>query len=286
MAKKAQKVLTKEELIEQAVKGWTSGRTSEELIPEPSRIFVVGEQVKVGNLKEVFIERVLLDGKAYVYRCNWTDRDNPDGYIKYNANWWFNVEKYQEKNESIPRLMSPHRIFQASVSDLDSLLHHMSAGGLVLDPNYQRDYVWSEENKDALIESIFDGLDIGAFLLVRNHGYLHEGDKTLRTYRTLDQRMVQVPAEEDYSVSIVDGQQRLTTICDFVQDRRAYKGIYFSQLHWRDQIEFMQKSVSFRIINEEQTNKKEILRMFLQSNRGVPQAPEHIAKIQAMYDAM
>jgi hypothetical protein len=42
----------------------------------------------------------------------------------------------------------------------------------------------------------------------------------------------------------------------------------------------------YRIINEEETNDKEILRMFLQSNRGVPQAPEHIAKVQAMYDAM
>ena len=40
------------------------------------------------------------------------------------------------------------------------------------------------------------------------------------------------------------------------------------------------------LTNEEQTNEKEILRMFLQSNRGVPQSPEHIAKVQAMYDAM
>ena len=287
MAKKTKevKVLTVEERIAEAEKCWMLDRTQEALIPEPTRTFAVGERVKVGNLKEVFIEKVLFGGKAYVYRCLWTSREVPDGTVKYQSTWWFNVEKMVDTT-GVPRLMSQFRIFPASVSDIDSLLFHMSGGGLVVDPKYQRDYVWSEENKDALIESVFDHLDIGAFLLVRHHGYLHKGDETLRTYRTLDGREVQVPACEDYTVAVVDGQQRLTTLCDFIHDRRPYKGIYFSQMHPRDQIEFTNKSVAFRIINEEQTTEKEVLRMFLQSNRGVPQSPEHIAKIQAMYDAM
>ena len=288
MAKKTKevKVLTKEELIEAAEKHWMLDRAAVNVQPKPTRFFEVGEDAIVGHLKNVKIEKVLYGGMAYVYSSLWTDRENPEGYIKYQSNWWFDVHKTDSRPEGVPRLMGQHRIFAASVADIESLLHHMNAGGLVVDPKYQRGYVWTEENKDALIESIFEHLDIGAFLLVRHHAYLHEGDNTLVTYLTLDGQEISVPRCEDYTVAIVDGQQRLTTIVNFVQNRRPYKGIYFSQMHWRDQIEFMNKSVAFRIINEEQTNEKEILRMFLQSNRGVPQSPEHIAKVQAMYDAM
>ncbi len=288
MAKKIkqQVELTKEQLIERAENDHMLDRCAVAFQPKPTRFFEVGEEVLVGHLKNVKIEKVLFDGMAYVYSSLWSDRDNPEGTLKYSSNWWFEIRKIDSRPDNVPRLMGQHRIFPASVSDLESLLHHMNAGGLVIDPKYQRGYVWTEENKDALIESIFEHLDIGAFLLVRHHGYLHSGDQTLVTYLTLDGEEVSVPRCEDYSIGIVDGQQRLTTIVNFVQNRRPYKGIYFSQMHWRDQIEFMNKSVSFRIVNEEQTSEKEILRMFLQSNRGVPQAPEHIAKVQAMYDAM
>lgn len=280
------KVLTKDEQIEAAEKHWMLDRSAVNVQPKPTRFFEVGEEVIIGHLKQAKIEKVLFDGKAYVFSSLWTDRENPEGYIKYGSNWWFDVHKADSRPEGVPRLMGQFRIFPASVSDIESLLHHMNAGGLVVDPKYQRGYVWTKENKDALLESIFEQLDIGAFLLIRHHGYIHEGDQTPQTYLTLDGEETSVPRCEDNTVAIIDGQQRLTTIVNFVLNRSSYKGIYFSEMHRRDQIEFMNKSVAFRIINEEQTNEKEILRMFLQSNRGVPQTPEHIAKIQAMYDAM
>lgn len=280
------KVLTKEEQIANAIAYFSSDRTQPELQPTPTWSFTVGEQVDVGMLKEVFIEQILFDGMAYVYRALHTSRDCPEGKCNYSVGWWFDIDKFGNTNNDVPQLMSKFRVFPTSTADISSLLHNMSSGGLVVDPQYQREYVWSEENKDALIESIFDRLDIGSFLLVRHQGYHHAGDESMNTYRTMDGKLVQIKNCDDHSVSIVDGQQRLTTILDFIQNRRPYKGIYFTQLNGRDQREFLNKSVVFRIINEEETNKKEILRMFLQSNRGVPQQPEHIAKVQALYDAM
>jgi hypothetical protein len=279
--------LTAEQLIDSAETSFIRSfdRTPIELQPKPTRFFAVGEEVKIGHLKEVFIEKVLFDGMVYVYRCKWSDRDNPAGVISYRAEWWFGIKKFDD-NEDVPQLMSQHRIFPAINSDIDSLTNHIYSGGLVIDPRYQRDYVWSEENKDALIESIFEHLDIGSFLLVRHHAFLHEKDESTRQYRTIDGRLVDIKRCEDYTVAIVDGQQRLTTILDFMFDRRPYKGVYFSQLNIRDRREFTNKSVQYRIIDEEQTTDKEILRMFLQANRGVPQSPEHLAKVQAMYDAM
>lgn len=253
-----------------------------ELIPTPTRTFQVGESVRVGFLDNVVIQKVLFSGKAYVFSYT-SSRDSAQSSTCYQANWWFNV-KHLDNHADAPILMSQHRIFPAISSDISALLSLMESGGLVVDTRYQREYVWTEENKDALIESIFDHLDIGAFLLIRHHGYLHT-DGTVK-YRTLEGTEIEIQRKDDYTSAVIDGQQRLTTIFDFVLDRRPYKGVYFSQLNWRDRHEFMNKSVQYRLINEEQTTEKEVLRMFLQSNRGVPQQPEHLAEIQALYDAM
>lgn len=279
--------LTPEQKIQQAQDSFYKDAeyTPSTLMPSPTRTFAVGEQVRIGALKDVFIEKVLEDGMAYVSRFMNYHRNEPTGVIGYRVDWWFNINKFS-KNENVPRVMSQHRIFPAISSDIDALIAPLHRGGLVIDPRFQREYVWTEANKDALIESIFDHLDIGAFLLVRHHGYLHTGDETLRHYRTMAGEDITIKACEDYTISVVDGQQRMTTILDFVLDRRPYKGIYFSQLNWHDQHEFMNKSVQYRIINEEQTTEKEVLRMFLQSNRGVPQTPEHMAKVQQMYDSL
>ncbi len=239
-------------------------RTPKSLIPVPTREFEVGEEAIVGALKDVVILEELEGGYAYLYSCTWTERDNTN----------------------VPRLFSPYKLHPCSNSDLSSVLHHILNGGLVCDPRYQRGYVWTDANKDALIESIFDRLDIGSFLFVRHAGFNHKDDESIRTYRTLDGRSVDVKRCEDYTVAIIDGQQRLTTITDFMLGRRAYKGVYFSQMNPRDQIEFEQASVAFRIVEEEKVSEKDIVRMFLQSNRGVPQSPEHIAKVQAMYESM
>lgn len=254
------------------------------LQPPPTRTFVKGEQVNIGNLKEVFIDEVLDNGMAYLYHCTWHERDKPTT-IQYRVAWWFDIRKLTS-TPNVPRLMSEFRQHPAINSGLDSIIHYLVSGGIVCDPRYQREYVWTEQNKDALLESIFDRLDIGSFLFVSHSGYLHANDTTARLYKTIDGREVSIPRRDDYTTAIIDGQQRLTTILDFVLDRRPYKGLWFSDLNPRDRYEFEQTSVMFRIVNEENVTEKDVVRMFLQNNRGVPQAPEHLAKVQALYESM
>lgn len=255
-----------------------------ELIPAPTRLFKVGDSVRVGCLDDVVIVKVLQDGLAYVYSYTKTER-HQEPRTCYQANFWFDVQ-YIDTNNSVPRLFSTHRVYSNLISDLASLVGFIGRGGLVCDPRYQRDYVWSEENKDALIESIFDRLDIGNFLFIRHASYKHKENSGSRTYKLLNGKTVEIKRCEDDTVAIIDGQQRLTTIMDFILDVRPYKGVYFSHLNWHDQHEFYSKSIPYRIIEEEQVTEKEILRMFLQANRGVPQAPEHLAKVQALYETM
>jgi Protein of unknown function DUF262 len=284
MKRKVIPTLTVEQQKEKAKADFLGDATPLSLIPAPTRTFAVGEEVRIGNLKEVFIEEVLDGGMTYLYRCTWSDRDTAP-HIQYRCAWWFDIRKAMDTTAA-PRLMSPYRLYPAISTGLDSMLHPMMSGGIVCDPTYQRAYVWTDTDKDALIESIFDRLDIGSFLFLRNHGYLHVGDTSSKEYRTLDGRIVNVPRREDYTMAVIDGQQRLTTIVDFVLDRRPYKGVYFSQLHPRDRNEFEQSSVMLRIVKEDDVTHKDIVRMFLQSNRGVPQSPAHLDAVQALYESL
>jgi hypothetical protein len=252
-------------------------------IPTPTRTFIVGEECRLGNLSDVHIIEVLMGGKGYIVEATRHER-NGDCQV-FLGQPWFKLDKLTNTTNA-PKLMSRHRDFPARVSDLDSIIHLMAHGGLVCDPKYQRGYVWSEANKDALIESVFDRLDIGAFLIVSHAGYNHKGDRTQKSYVTLDGTPFTIAREDDYTNAIVDGQQRLTTLIDFIHNKRPYKGVYYSQLHPQDQREFTSHSVSWRTIDEDDTTEKEVIRMFLQSNRGVPQQPEHLAKIQALYNSM
>lgn len=280
-----QKVLTDAEARQDAIDSWYNEgyfRAQSALLPKPTRSYVIGEEVKLGGLKNVIIQQSLEDGMAYLVHYLRVERD---GNIEaYGVWYWFDMDKKVDLSQ-VPRLFKDYRHFPAITTDLSSLIHLIQHGGLVCDPEYQREYVWTDENKDALLDSMFERLDIGAFLIIRHQGYHHEKSDELKVYKTLSGETVSILRREDYTNEIIDGQQRLMTIHDFVMDRRPYRGVYFSQMNGRDQAEFMCLSVQYRQINEDQVTKKDVLRMFLQSNRGVPQSLEHIAKIQAMYDS-
>ncbi len=70
-------------------------------------------------------------------------------------------------------------------------------GGLDLQPKYQRNYIWKNDFKDKLLYSIIKSYPIGSIIL----------------------RKLNVPNEKGAMSEIVDGQQRLTTIYDFVEGK-------------------------------------------------------------------
>lgn len=75
-------------------------------------------------------------------------------------------------------------------------ISNVNYGGLDLQPIYQRGYVWKDDFKDKLIYSIIMQYPIGNI-----------------SVRVLDESNIKGAKEE-----VVDGQQRLTTIRDFVND--------------------------------------------------------------------
>jgi uncharacterized protein with ParB-like and HNH nuclease domain len=131
--------------------------------------------------------------------------------------------------------------------------------GVNFDPEYQREYVWSQEDKIALIDSIFNNVEIGKFAFIRK-GY-----------------------SEKYHYEVLDGKQRLRAILDFYEDRFQYEGKYFSDLSQRDQDHFEDYHVSVAEI--ENLTREQILRYFVKLNKhGKVMPKEQIEKVEKMLE--
>lgn len=269
---------TREEKIAEAIRQFHdfSYLADNKLISAPQRTYTVGQEVRVGGLAKTVILEPMFDDKAYLCE-SWSDK----GVQQFNVWWWFDIDAKRAHGESI---FDPYRRGRLTHSGLDSILHLYAWDGLVCDPEFQRGYVWTHEDQQALLQSIFERLEIGSVTMIRHHGYLHSKVTTPVRYMNLHGEEVWIPRCNDNTVSIIDGQQRLTTIVNFVLDRLTYRGLKFSELSYADQTEFNNTQVGYRLINEEDISRVEILKLFLQANRGVPQTAKHLAKVQALYE--
>ena len=89
-----------------------------------------------------------------------------------------------------------------------NLIDTVNFGGLDLQPVYQRGYVWNDDFKDKLIYSIIKQYPIG----------------------NISVRVLENKNDKGASQEVVDGQQRLTTISNFI------KGEYNVRNEWSRKI--------------------------------------------------
>ena len=111
-----------------------------------------------------------------------------------------------------------------------------------MDPDYQRDYVWADKDKEYLLDSIFSKLDIGKFVLVEQDS--------------------KVWFETHNMYEILDGKQRLSTLVAFYENRIPYHGVYYNQLSGLDKNTFQTLGVSYAIVNST-AEKKQVLNISL-----------------------
>lgn len=87
------------------------------------------------------------------------------------------------------------------VTSVLNSIETVNFGGLDLQPSYQRGYIWKEDFKDKLIYSIIKGYPTG----------------------NISVRVLNTPNAKGARSEVVDGQQRLTTIRDFVLNNYVIK---------------------------------------------------------------
>jgi hypothetical protein len=215
---------------------------------EPSRSFLVGEEVVIGNSMDAKVIEDIDGGK--VYRL-----ERPSGELCYYP--WHNVIKkgnFSEKQFSQEDTMRL-TFYQMTMGDVINSFFY--SFGTDLNPDYQRDLVWDLEDKIALLDSIFNNRDIGQFVFI-HLGY------------------------EDPGYELLDGKQRLSAIIEFIEDRYEYHGMKYSQLHPKDRHRIKGYNISVATTREKLT-KKQKLEYFLSLNtRGKDQTAQHLAKVRGM----
>lgn len=123
-------------------------------------------------------------------------------------------------------------------------------------PVYQRELCWSLEDKENLIKSIFNNVEIGKFAFIR------------RKY---------APNSPGYE--ILDGKQRLSTIIEFYEDKFSYKGKKFSDLSRKDKNHFLNYNITYGD-GDESWSIEDKMEYFLKLNiMGVPQSKDHLEQV-------
>jgi len=89
--------------------------------------------------------------------------------------------------------------------DLETLVKKISRGIIKLDPDYQRRHRWDDKTSSRLIESLILNIPIPTIYISQDIDVDFETD--------------------EYRYSVIDGQQRLTSMDNFLNDRYALTGL-------------------------------------------------------------
>ena len=237
-------------------------------LPEPTFTYKIGERVKYGRWDYCEILEIHEGGKyyyCYIETANirygkYEGQKQDEVYLT-----WVDLKPYRIKAdwEKIERLEEDEDIrFNYSQREIGSLLHLLySDTGLDLNPKYQRGNVWSLQQKQSLIESIFKNIDIGKFTIIR------------RKFRE----------DQEHYYEVLDGKQRIIAIGEFFEGRFTYKGMKYQELHPHDQIHFEGYAISYAEI--EPLTDEQKFRYFLKLNTtGQPHDPSHLANVREMWE--
>jgi len=228
----------------------------------PTRHFAVDERIQWGAHSETYVREIFEDGLYYIIEsiAVQRDRNNPPENEKRYAEW-HDMFKYNAAKPTTFRQEEKY-FLRFSNAGIDSLLNRVYHAGIDFDVDYQRDHVWTLDDKIALIDSIFNNIDIGKFVLV--------------------QRDLGVDAK---LYEIIDGKQRLTAICEFYEDRIKYNGFYYSELSNSDKNKFLNHGITFGYL--ENPDKRAIYETFIKLNTcGKPMAKKHLDKVKNLLNEL
>lgn len=135
---------------------------------------------------------------------------------------------------------------------------------------YQRDLVWTLEQKQLLIDSIYNGIEIGKFLFRKREWSLIDKDMTNNTHA--------------YHMDCVDGKQRYDAILSFVQNKFADShGNFWEDLSPDAQRKFLGYSKLTYGEMGDTAKDSDIIDTFLTMNfTGTPMSKEHIEFVQSI----
>ena len=148
---------------------------------------------------------------------------------------------------------------------------------IIIDKNgeeieFQRGLVWTLEQKQLLIESIWNNIEIGKVVL------------RTRKYEWVQKRINQGKIDHTAYFDLIDGKQRVSALLSYI--RGEYSDL--SGNYWNDLAELVKRRfMSYRNVSyielDEQATDSETIETFLAINfTGVPMSREHIKFVQSI----
>ena len=262
--KKNQQTLSPEEQQAQANQ-WAVKEIQEQInngqIPAPTRVFKVGDQVKIGAIQNIFVTEVLFDGMGYAVHYDYMGKayGSPIQIVGDDVFCWLSVLPMTSYCQGQAMHVKDDVQIRFYNTDITSLLHKVYFAGVDFNPAYQRDFVWSMEQKLSLMDSIFNNIEIGKFTFIK----------------------YDFSPERRFYYEILDGKQRLSTICEYYEDRFAWRGKKFSELCAADANHF----TMFPVIQGEvgEITEQQIYKLFIKMNTsGTPVSEEHLNRIKSL----
>jgi hypothetical protein len=233
--------------------------------PNDRKKFVIGEKVYITN--GGFISGEIIDiieediyGVEVIYETNKSYSSETHILTRKRICGWYDVFKLAKETCDIN--IGENLRLNFMQQEIDSLVRtYIISFGVDFNPSYQRGLVWSNEDEEKLIESIFARVDIGKFV------FIHLGYSS------------------DIMYEVLDGKQRLTTLYRYFTDEFKYKGYYYSELPLKYKHIFGGTAVAVAVTNKESLKEEDILNYFLRLNTtGKPMDIEHLNKIRDRYE--
>jgi len=254
--------MTKKEKIANGYEAIDSMRELGYDIPVPAnRQLVPGNPVIIGNLRDCVVVETTPDFKKVIVEYTKVDNNygNPITTTGLIGGWcWFEVipdVKVPVQSFAVDR----PQIAQMISSDVDSLISQVYRRGMIDNPDYQRGYVWTDEDKYNYLQTVFEDRDLGKFVFVQDGTY------------------------KEYRIEVLDGKQRLNTLLQFVTSQFQYDGYYFHQLSHQDRRLFTGRRVQSATIDRNHVSRADLLKLFLEVNTaGVPQTEEHLNYVRKL----
>lgn len=153
-------------------------------------------------------------------------------------------------------------------TDFMHLLEMYKNGELFMDPVYQRDFVWTKEQKQIYIKNLFEDKASIKPTFIEYSETLEDGTS---------KRLAEV----------LDGKQRIKALIDFYNNEFDVEGLYYKDLHYKDQFFFERLNVVYtRIMNREGRKDLKLetkIQLFLEINMlGTRMSDEDLKKAQSL----
>jgi hypothetical protein len=229
-------------------------------VPENRRLYP-GDRVEIGNLEDCVVVETSDEFKYVTIEYTSIDNNygNPIVTKGCIGEWtWMDVFPYSDDDEREFAVQRDNVVNYVN-TDLEGMVNSIFNRGMVDSPDYQRGYVWTEEDKLRYVESAFKDLDLGKFIFVHDATY------------------------KDYRLEVLDGKQRLSALIEFVTSQLKYKGKYFHEMSRKDRRLFKSRMVQTATIDRNTYSRTDLLNLFLEVNAaGVPQTEEHLEYVRGL----